>query len=258
MVETTPPSVQTSHLNGSLPSWAQRLLQRPLVEIRRGISLDYDAPFEDCSVVALTAPSGRYVDVRFRLSSDAKSAIGKDSEIFAGYATAGTSTATLPLGTATCVPYECTVHVEWKHPIDSSASFTTDGADMYLLANGDMMEIGTVTIKGKTRMFKEYWIQPEGCHLWTFTVAETKSSREHSDVKGMAMVVGNYCQGILQTKDEIWVERWEVQGGAWVKDRRSNTSDLNDMLPCQWMIQGVKAVGDSTTIVGHRWEVVEV
>ncbi|KAF2110457.1 hypothetical protein BDV96DRAFT_651094 [Lophiotrema nucula] len=250
-------SAQTSPPTTALPQWAQQLLKRPLVEIRRGISLDYDPPFEDCSVVALTAPSGRYVDVRFRLSPDSKSAIGKDSKRFAGYATAGISSANLPTGTATCVPYNCTIHMIWEHPIDSSSSFTTDGADMYLLANGDTMEIGAMPINGKVRMFKEYWIQPTECDLSTYVVVETKPFNAVGRAKGMAIMVGNCCQGILQTENDLWVERWEMKDGTWIKDARSTTSDDENVVPCRWIIQEAKAASDSITIEGHTWEVIE-
>ncbi|KAF2653195.1 hypothetical protein K491DRAFT_780483 [Lophiostoma macrostomum CBS 122681] len=247
---TTSPTLQT------LPPWAKQLLKRPLIEIRRGLSLDYDPPFENSSVIALTAPSGKYVDIRFRLAHKEESSVKKESEHFAGYATAGTATAILPIGSTTCEPYECTVHVKWEHPIDSSASFATDGADMYLLANGDTMEVGVMEIDSKIRMFKEYWTTPKHCESSDYVVVETPASKD-DETKGMAIRMGNYCQGVLQTATDFWVERWELNNCDWTKDARSNTGQGDDILPCKWMVQDMRKVGDKTAIDAYTWEVIE-
>lgn len=243
-----------------LSPWARTLLKRPLVEIRRGLSWGYDAPSEKFSVIVLTAPSGRYVDIRFRLSPEGPYNGIKPSDLFSGYATAGLSTATMPVGTETCPAYECTTHVQWEHPIDSARGFGTDSADMYLLANGDVMEIGTMLVDGKLRMFKEYWLEAKlSSDDPSFVVIETETS---STGKGLVIKVDNYCQGILQTESEFWVERWQLQDdGQWVKDPQSNTASTSGheglKLPCQWAIAGTKKLGNSTTVNDREWRVVE-
>ncbi|KAJ9625437.1 hypothetical protein H2204_010410 [Knufia peltigerae] len=245
-----------------LPSWARKLLNRPLVEIRRGLSFDYDPPTENHSVVVLTAPSGRYVDVRFASGSKDDRYEGiKKSDGFNGFATAGLSTSWLPGGTDSCPEYDCVAHVKWEHPIDSSREFGVDGADMYLLSNGDVMEVGFLTVKGKTKMFKEYWL---GAKLSSsepsFLVVETAKEQHNPDSggNGLIMRIDGYCQGILQTDTEFYAERWQFQqvnGGRWAKDPKSTSGA--EKLPCEWAMAATTKLGDSIVFGGRTWRVVE-
>ncbi|KAH8881495.1 hypothetical protein GQ53DRAFT_848224 [Thozetella sp. PMI_491] len=257
---------RTTQQNPYETPWAKELLKRPLVEIRRGLSLGYGPPKENSSVLALTAPSGKFVDIRFALSADHKSTIKEAAENFAGYATAGLATAEILPGTDTCVAYECVAHVKWQHILDSSHSFNTDGADMYLLANGDVMEVGTMEREGKTHMFKEYWIGPvKEAKQLPCIVMEVKGGADGEELKGMAIRIGDFCQGILQDRDVglFWLERWEVPGhdGHWVRDAKSssdNTVENSTLVPCKWMTEERKKVGDHITLDGRKWEVTEV
>ncbi|XXH05285.1 hypothetical protein Hte_011710 [Hypoxylon texense] len=245
----------------ALPPWAEELLKRPLVEIRRGFSTGYDAPSEDASTIVLTAPSGKYVDIRFSTlpRSQAALAVKAQGKIW-GYATAGMSTATILPGKGNCPPYDCTVHATWEHGIDSSGSFDTDGADLLLLANGARMEVGSMLIHGKMQMFKEYWVTPTGCSTERpCIVAELEDGRADG-AKGMAIRIGDYCQGILQHGDEFWYERWELREGEhkWTKDARSNTptSEMG-ILPCWWMTERARTPGEALMIDGRQWRVTE-
>ncbi|KAI6089716.1 hypothetical protein F4821DRAFT_230764 [Hypoxylon rubiginosum] len=252
-------------LPSPLPPWAKELLKRPLVEIRRGFSTGYDAPSEDASTIVLTAPSGKYVDIRFstlpRSQAQAALAVKAQGKIW-GYATAGLSTATIIPGKGGCPPYDCTVHATWEHPIDSSGSFDTDGADLLLLANGARMEVGSMVIRGKMQMFKEYWVTPtSGATERPCLVAELLEGGADG-AKGMAIRIGDYCQGILQHGDEFWFERWEVQEGKdhkWIKDERSNTpaSEMG-ILPCWWMTEKARTLGETLLTDGRKWCVTEV
>lgn len=234
-----------------------------MVEIRRGLSLGYNPPSEQSSVIAMTVPSGKYVDIRFPNSPDYESPVKKDSDKIKGYATAGVCTTSILPGTDSCVPYECTIHAKWEHPIDSSGAFTPDSADIYLLHNGDTMEIGTMMIGGQLHMFKEYWVAPESMgESPSYVVVETRAaldSQGSDNAKGMAMVIGNYCQGILHTEDEFWVERWQLQDNTekWTKDSRSNTAASDEVLPCRWAIASKRKLGDCITLNGVDWIVSE-
>ncbi|KAI4862720.1 hypothetical protein F4820DRAFT_14791 [Hypoxylon rubiginosum] len=247
----------------ALPSWAEELLKRPLVEIRRGFSIGYEAPSEDASTIVLTAPSGKYVDIRFSTlpRSQAALAVKTQGKIW-GYATAGLSTATILPGKGNCPPYDCTVHATWEHAIDSSGSFDTDGADLLLLANGARMEVGSMVIHGKMQMFKEYWVTPtSGSTERPCIVVELEDSGADG-AKGMAIRIGDYCQGILQHGDEFWFERWELQDGEckckWTKDARSNTptSDMG-ILPCWLMTEKARTFGETFMMDGRKWCVTE-
>ncbi|KAI1394636.1 hypothetical protein F4819DRAFT_254659 [Hypoxylon fuscum] len=249
----------------ALPSWAEELLKRPLVEVRRGFSIGYDAPSEDSSTIVLTAPSGKYVDIRFSTlpRSQAALAVKNQGNKIWGYATAGLSTATILPGKGNCPPYDCMVHAKWEHPIDSSGSFETDGADLLLLADGARMEVGSMVIQGKMQMFKEYWVTPTGGSTeFPCSIVELKGSGAVSGegAQGMAIRIGDYCQGILQHGDEFWFERWELQkdGHKWTKDARSNTptSEMG-ILPCWWMTERARMVGETIMMDGRKWHVTE-
>lgn len=240
------------------PAWAQKLLKRPLVEIRRGLSFGYDAPKEESSVVALTLPSGRYVDIRFQLNTEKAASIVKDDfHGFPGYATAGMSFTHMPQGTETCTAYESTIHVQWEHSIDSSRTFDTDGADMYLLSNGDTMEIGFMMLRGEWKMFKEYWVDGATEPNPPYVAMELMPSDGDDSEKGMVIRIGNYCQGILQNTSQLWVERWQTDSnGDWKIDGRS-TSSGEAALPCQWSVAEGRKMGDSIELGGRLWKVVE-
>jgi hypothetical protein len=243
--------------------WAKKLLKRPLVEIRRGLSLGFNSPREDSSVLALTAPSGKYVDIRFKLSSYDQSNCNAFQENFSGFAAAGLSTARILPGTENCPPYECAINVVWEPSLNFDQDFSLGNADMYLLSNGDVMEVGTVERNGKTHMFKEYWIgpKPEAKQL-PCVVIETKGGNDDEALIGMVIRIGDFCQGIIQDKGkEMLLERWEFIGqeGKWARDTRSKTSvsEEETMLPCKWAIGEVRSLGDSIFIDGRRWEVTE-
>lgn len=239
-----------------MPSWAQTLLKRPLVEIRRGLSFGYDAPKEESSVVALTVPSGRYVDIRFQLNEEGSGSGIKKSNDFPGYATAGMSFTRMPQGTETCLAYESTINVQWEHSIDSSKTFDTDGADMYLLSNGDTMEIGYMMLDGEWKMFKEYWIDGTAPNP-SYVAMELNYSVNDPSEKGMAIRVGGYCQGILQNNSRLWVERWQIDStGGWKMDSRSVVTE-DTVLPCQWSTAEERKLGDTIELAGRVWKVVE-
>ncbi|KEF57261.1 uncharacterized protein A1O9_05178, partial [Exophiala aquamarina CBS 119918] len=262
---------QSTTTPARMPVWAQKLLKRPLVEIRRGISFGYDAPKEESSVVALTVPSGRYIDIRWQLNPTATAIRGsvKQSSSFPGYATAGMSYTRMPRGTESCPAYESTIHVQWEHSIDSSRAFDTDGADVYLLSNGDTMEIGYMMLRGEWRMFKEYWLDGATRETDTAYVAmelvglatdngvSEEGEKGEKGEKGMVIRVGSYCQGIFQNTEELWVERWKVdETGDWKMDSRSTRRE-DATLPCQWATGEERKLGDSTELGNRVWRVVE-
>lgn len=231
-----------------------------MIELRRGLSFGYGPPAEKSSVIALTAPSGRNVDIRFSMAADSFSATAPwASALFDGYATAGVARAALPEGTESCVPYECCAHLTWEHTIDSSGQFGTDGADMYLLGNGDMMEIGLMADKeGKVKMFKEYWTKPSpDVKVRPCVVAEVVGQ---TGGKGMAIRIGDYCQGIYQGDDEFWAERWQLSdgGSSWEKHSKSKSApEDSDKLPCLWLVECPRRLGEEYNIHGILWKVIE-
>lgn len=262
---------------GSLPSntgdpaWKRELLKRPLVEVRRGFSVGYDAPSEDSSTIVLTAPSGKFVDIRFSTLPEA----GSDSQVkqqvgkIHGYATAGMSTTSFPSAeNSNCPPYDFHMHMRWKHDIDSSNDFGTDGADIILLADGARMEVGFMEIRGVAKYFKEYWIVPPGRATETPCVVAELDTSKTTDyagpirTAGIAMRIGDFCQAILQTADDFWYERWEyIQGKGWLKNTRSNTPKVEtldfEVLPCMWLVGDALQEGESMSFTSGVWFITE-
>ncbi|KAJ9631672.1 hypothetical protein H2203_000071 [Taxawa tesnikishii (nom. ined.)] len=234
------------------PTWAKALLATPSILTRRGLAWGYAEPTEESSVLVLTAKSSSYVDIRFANEGDPTSPENPDFWAFAG-----TCDMSLVPGLA------CTAHGKWSHPIDSMGLFdNVDEGDMFLLDNGDAIEIGTLENPktGKVELYKEYWTSPtpEPRTASPAVVAKTEDGG-----KGMIVRVGDYCQGLYQSADkkQFWVERWTRDGaeGKWTKDKRSNTAEQDEVdLPSVWAANDSRKEGDETQAKGRTWRVVEV
>ena len=264
------PSKATMSASDDTPAWKVELMKRPLVELRQGFSLGYDAPTEDTSTIALTAPSGKFVDIRFSTlpvtggDTQVKEQLGK----IHGHASAGIATIFFPKKEDSDWPaYNCHAHVRWQHIIDSSNEFNTDGADMILLADGATMEVGFIDIRGTVKYFKEYWVVPPNkatdrpCLVAELDTSHMTTKTEGVAVHGMAVRIGDFCQGILQTDTEFWYERWEYSpGSGWVKDDRSNTPpatlSTSGILPC-WKMAEPLEQGASVELASGVWNITE-
>ena len=186
------------------------------------------------------------------------------------------------------MPYSA--HSVWNHDIDSKGDGISDEGDMYLLPNGDSMEVGMMQnpATGTVQLYKEYWTEPPvladggGLRKLPCVVAQTiETLAEGSpNSKGRAMRIGDHFQGILKRPGQgILVERWtrlpsdSTQGqfteGAkgdavevqWTKDRRSNTTDERQehaVLPFKWLCDEDRQQGDEITVQGVKWAVTEL
>ncbi len=109
---------------------------------------------------------------------------------------------------------------------------------------------------------------------------------------GVIIRIGNFCQGVMQQQagdhdgrpvaaDAVLVERWtrgvlsadeyEYSGTAavggdpgaatssgWVQDWRSNTpSDTGISIPCAWVFDDNRKLGDEVVVKGTTWTIVE-
>lgn len=196
------------------------------------------------------------------------------------------------------MPYSA--HCVWKHDIDSKGPGITDEGDMFLLPNGDCMEVGSMENPqtGKVEMYKEYWTSPAAVksssgagkvRLSPCIVAKMTQLPSHHEVQenslqiehgGVVIRIGNYCQGIMHNPqgtagslhtamDAILIERWskgvleaggnpEAPPAGWVQDWRSNTpSDAGIMMPCSWVCNDNRKVGDEIVVKGATWTIVE-
>ena len=268
---STATATETSPNVVDLPSWAKNLLSKPSISVRRGIAWGFEEPFEESCVLVLTTPTGLYVDIRF-----AKTKMSDSSSSSIHWAFAGTSEMKIQPGALTTshegesidavsVPgFPCMAHGKWNHEVDSDRSFSsTDEGDIFLLANGDSIEIGEMTNPRtrKTEMYKEYWTSPTPAPR---TLEPCIDARTNSiETKGFIIRIGDYLQAILQSGPVLLVERWtrmSDQPDAWMKDSRSNTrdEDADIDLPSLWVADDKRQLGDHTNSNGRTWKIIEL
>ncbi|KAJ9607783.1 hypothetical protein H2200_007862 [Cladophialophora chaetospira] len=283
----------------SLPQWKKDFLQKPSISVRNGIAWGYDPPYEDTDTLVLTSTQSGFVDIRFPRKRELGKPIASDPSF---WAFCGTSTTTFLQGDGIDMPYSS--HCVWKHEIDSKGPGIDDEGDMFLLANGDCMEVGMMqnTQTGKVQMYKEYWTSPGDSgkiHLVPCVVAKTTESPNDHEAQesslqngsgGVIIRIGNFCQGIMRQQaashegrpmvaDAVLVERWtrglvSADGNpntttageqtstatslGWVQDWRSNTpSDTNISMPCAWVFDDSRQIGDKVEVKGTTWTIVE-
>jgi hypothetical protein len=128
------------------------------------------------------------------------------------------------------MPYSA--HCVWSHEIDSKGPGISDEGDMFLLPNGDCMEVGMMhnPKSGNVDMYKEYWTSPRPSaelHLTPCIVAKTKElphghEGQEASIQigrgGVIIRIGDYCQGIMHQQSAghegssgpsaVLVERW--------------------------------------------------
>jgi hypothetical protein len=262
------------------PQWKLDLLSTPSISVRRGVARGFDAAYEDTSTLVLTSRGRHFIDIRFALGDNPT---GGDSY----WAFAGTSEVTFPSagrkdqrreegfrdgGEMVEIPYMA--HCVWKHEMDSKGSNDADEGDMYLLGNGQCIEVGVSTSgpTGKLQMYKEYWEAVELDEDASCVVARTEQRAGQEKGVGMVIKVGRNCQAIFQGQSvsaeaegragEVHVERWyrSEESGVWAKDWRSSTGNDEGedvLMPSKWVCQDGRKMGDAVELMGRKWEVVE-
>ena len=252
----------------TVPSWATDLLSRPSISVRRGIAWGFDDPTEDSDVLVLTSESGLYVDIRFAKAN------GPQTNAI-NWAFAGSCDMTVSPGAVTALNgaqsqddpvsgFPCMAHGTWDHVIDSDPTFTgVDEGDIFLLANGDSIEIGTM-VNPKTRkedMYKEYWTAPRPAPITRNPCVAAKM--DGPDDKGFLIRIGDLIQGIARFGSDMWLERWSrshANNNSWDRDPRSKSGDdqKDVMIPSMWIAEDRRRLGDRIQTNGRTWEIVEV
>lgn len=106
-------------------------------------------------------------------------------------------------------------HTVWDHWIDSrSNNPDPDEGDMWVQPNGDILEKGKSkdTATGEEIEYEELW---HDLHVEAFGKKDNRSSlviradNPERNIRGMAIKIGGWCEGILRVEDELTVERWE-------------------------------------------------
>ncbi|OCT51021.1 hypothetical protein CLCR_08778 [Cladophialophora carrionii] len=284
----------------NVPQWKKDFLQKPSISSRNGIAWGYGTPYEDTDTLVLTSTKSDFVDIRFPRKRELGKPIASDPSF---WAFSGTSSTTF-LG-VDGIEMRYSAHCVWEHEIDSKGPGISDEGDMFLLPNGDCMEVGMMQNpqSGKVEMYKEYWTSPDlagepELELVPSIVAKIIQMPNDHDGQapslqngngGTIIRIGNYCQGIVRQQsgdregqpagaDAVLVERWTrgifeadrtsstAAGGeqvlaastGWVPDWRNNTpSDTGISMPCRWVCDDNRKLGDQIVVKGATWEVVE-
>jgi hypothetical protein len=186
------------------------------------------------------------------------------------WAIAGTSSSTPKLdgdGKETGVS-----HGVWHHWINSrtkDVSKLSDEGDNYPQEDGlTTLEKGTMVnpATGLDTDYEELWTEvdpvvgkPEGvyCAALKFEGGGGEDDMAH---RGMIMVLGDYCQGLLRLGDRVSVERWAYTGAEMDGDWRLLVKMGNDEMPCKKVFEGLQGLkeGDVVEDGKRRWTVVEV
>jgi len=227
------------------------------ISVRTSIRFLPDAPSEPTSTLVLTSPGRHFVDVRFLLPPDGQP-LGRCVSIHGlDWAFAGTS-ASKPLRDGRS-------HAVWRHWVDSrhvDAKSVVDEGDMVHLSDAVTLETGRMVnpATGLEGDYEEVWRELEPL---TVTSSGSDSARcvvlrlddEAALAKGMLVLLGQFCQGVLRVGGELAVERWELVDGVWAKSVAVCSRPVlsNHMIP---RISGL-SLGDTVEDGNLVWEVVE-
>ena len=146
------------------------------------------------------------------------------------------------------MPYAA--HCKFSHDIDSRGSGASDEGDMFLLPNGDCIEMGIMLNPetGKEELYKEYWTAAPstGVHRPGYIVAEWVE--ESGYLRGIAIRVADYLQVIkrpLKDDGPVQVLRSSLQKGGhaheprWEVDSRCRSLGVD-----KWLVGPDLEVGD--------------
>lgn len=230
----------------------------------------------------MTAPSSRFVDVRFPISASNPSQTTTHPSFWAFSGEASTSfydaSATGPYSAG--LPY--TAHCRFIHDIDTRGPGIVDAGDMCLLPNGDCLEFGHMVnpATGHDEPYKEYWTSanplpnPDG--LDDSKVCLVARPASPSNIEGAVIRIGGRIQGVISRLidgvETVEVERWTREPGAteqsvrisgagnssprgeWYRDPRSTGS----FVPVQWLNSSGRSIGDNVEHAGILWNLTEL
>lgn len=150
---------------------------------------------------------------------------------------------------------------QWRHWISSRTKNTENVCDEgynYPQADGKTLEKGTMVNPetGLDTEYEELWRGEDPVPTTSKKVKTVVLRLENgSETKGLVVLIGAYCQGLLRRGDDITAERWQwAQSGGWVR----TISIGDDVLPCPETIDNtLPNCGESVVVGNDSWQVIE-
>ncbi|KAF2712224.1 hypothetical protein K504DRAFT_373322 [Pleomassaria siparia CBS 279.74] len=235
-------------------------------------------PFEPTSTLVLTSPTGTFVDLRVLrpiLPGEAELPNEPGSSHRLQWAFAGKSSSfaiegAAPIGRRRHDGEEGEVfptHSVWSHWVDSkfpvgSPDVPVDEGDMYPMPDGRTLEHGFSFNEGfgRNTSYEEMWsdvdIAPCGNEDMAVIVV-LRIQKDASNIRGVIVRVGQYCQGLLKHGDTTTAERWEFDetGGKWKRTVKIGSL----FLPCAAAFKPEDlAVGAKVSFTDYHWFVEEL
>lgn len=246
------------------------------ISIRRGIAFGFSPPYEDTNTLVLTSPAGRFVDIRFPLSSSSDDASEAYTKQPSFWAFAGSSTSFKPQK-GDFPAWPCTSHCVWTHELDSRGEGINDEGDVFDLQNGGSMEVGVMKNpeSGKEEWYKEYWTSLEGEEELVPCLVAEVVGEEGGGLKGRIVRVGRHGQGIVEATDGdevVEVQRWIYRNGKgreqWVREQPSHEdvalslSRNGSSSPYAWLLAEPRQLDDEMVEKykdggSRRWRIIE-
>ncbi|CAF9932579.1 hypothetical protein IMSHALPRED_008927 [Imshaugia aleurites] len=183
----------------------------PTISERKHYRLVPGEPEESTSTIVLTSKDSYFVDVRIlrkKLEEEKSQDINTASCL--EWAFAGKSHSTFSKDSS--MQLSRTV---WDHWIDSRTNNPdSDEGDMWVQPNGNILEKGKNCdpVTGEETEYEELWhdLQVEAFGKKNNRQSLVMRADEPArNIKGMAIKIGGWCEGILKVEDELTIERWE-------------------------------------------------
>lgn len=224
------------------------------ISVRRYIRWIPAPASEPTSTIVLTSPGRHFVDVRTLL----------------GLGAAGARLDWAFAGTSSSHPAQDpgARRATWRHWVDSSTAEAESVVDEALVrdvgdAAGTELEAGRMVnpATGEEADYEEAWVSVEPMAsgagpLDRPACAVLRTCDDERQERGMIVLVGQFCQGILRVGEAVTAERWE-----WRPERGWALSERfgQDTLPIEALVGGKEtlAVGSLIEDGVRAWTVIE-
>ncbi|KAF4125284.1 hypothetical protein GMORB2_4124 [Geosmithia morbida] len=236
------------------------------ISLREFIRWLPDEASEPTSTIVVTSPGQHlFVDIRvIRPAGETGAWPTEDVTVLPDqidWAIAGTSSSRPVDGKGAGV-----THGQWRHWIDSRTKETEgviDEGDNYPVpSDGNLtLEKGVMVnpATGEMTEYEEMWrdVEPGTTAAGNAKCVVARFDKA-DDHRGLIVLFGRYCQGIVRRGGDVAIERWEwVDGSGW---KRTVHGGAGPGLPCERILADSASLKVGGTVdVGHeKWEVVEV